>query len=93
MDMDGQAGRGRRRSHSRCAARAGVGIGEACLAPAAFSILADHFQPAQRGRAMSIYDMDNYIGGGASLFIDGLVLGMLGGVRTVLLPLIGSIES
>lgn len=42
---------------------------------------------------MSIYDMDNYIGGGASLFIDGLVLGMLGGVRTVLLPLIGSIES
>ena len=29
------------------AARAGVGIGEACLAPAAFSILADYFQPAR----------------------------------------------
>jgi MFS family permease len=75
------------------AARAGVGIGEACLAPAAFSILADYFQPARRGRAMSIYNMANYIGGGASLFIGGLVLGMLGGVGTAFLPVIGSIES
>jgi hypothetical protein len=31
-------------------ARAGVGIGEACLAPAAYSLIADYFRPAARGR-------------------------------------------
>lgn len=75
------------------AARAGVGIGEACLAPAAFSLIADYFPPAHRGRAMSVYNMANYLGGGASLLIGGLVLKMLGGVGTAFLPLIGDIAS
>jgi MFS family permease len=56
------------------AARAGVGIGEACLAPAAFSLIADYFPPSQRGRAMSVYNMSNYLGGGASMLLGGLVL-------------------
>lgn len=75
------------------AARAGVGIGEACLAPAAFSLIADYFPPAHRGRAMSVYNMANYLGGGASLLIGGLVLKMLGGVGTAFLPVIGDIAS
>lgn len=75
------------------AARAGVGIGEACLAPAAFSIIADYFPPANRGRAMSVYNMANYLGGGASLLIGGMVLKMLGGVGTAFLPMVGDIAS
>lgn len=74
-------------------ARAGVGIGEACLAPAAFSLIADYFPPARRGRAMSIYNMANYLGGGASMLIGGLVLRMLGGVGTAFLPGLGQIAS
>lgn len=74
-------------------ARAGVGIGEACLAPAAFSLIADYFPPARRGRAMSIYNMANYLGGGASMLIGGLVLRMLGGVGTAFLPGLGHIAS
>lgn len=75
------------------AARAGVGIGEACLAPAAFSLIADYFPLHRRGRAMSVYNMANYMGGGASLLIGGLVLTMLGGAGAATLPLFGSIAS
>ncbi|WP_082835987.1 spinster family MFS transporter [Croceicoccus bisphenolivorans] len=75
------------------AARAGVGIGEACLAPAAFSLIADYFPPSRRGRAMSVYNMANYLGGGASMLIGGLVLKALGGVGTAYLPYIGEIAS
>lgn len=75
------------------AARAGVGIGEACLAPAAFSLIADYFPPHQRGRAMSIYNMSNYLGGGASMLLGGLVLKLLGGIGTSVLPLIGTIAN
>lgn len=71
------------------AARAGVGIGEAFLAPAAFSLIADYFAPAERGRAMSTYNMANYLGGGGSMLVGGLVLRSLGGLGASQLPLLG----
>src|SRR6202051_3324117 len=43
-------------------ARIGVGIGEACLTPAACSLLADCFEPRVRGRAMSFYLLGVYAG-------------------------------
>ena len=43
-------------------ARVGVGIGEAGCAPAAYSILSDHFPPAQRGRALASYQVAIPIG-------------------------------
>lgn len=74
------------------ALRAGVGISEACLAPAAFSMIADYFPPKSRGRAMSTYNMANYLGGGASMLVGGIVFGSLGGQQTVL-PGIGRLEA
>ncbi|ASG22281.1 spinster family MFS transporter [Nitrospirillum viridazoti] len=70
-------------------ARAGVGIGEACLAPAAYSLIADYFPPRQRGRAMSTYNMSNYLGVGASLLLGGIVLRLLGDAPQVSLPGLG----
>ncbi|MBU9133411.1 MFS transporter [Burkholderia multivorans] len=58
-------------------ARMGVGIGEACLGPAAFSMIADCFPHAHRGRALATYNMSNYVGVGASLLFGGLVLASL----------------
>jgi len=55
-------------------ARMGIGIGEAVLAPAAYSIIADYVCPDRRGRALALYYMSIGIGSGASLFIGGLVL-------------------
>lgn len=52
-------------------ARVGVGIGEACLTPAACSLLADCFEPRVRGRAMSFYLLGVYLGVGLSMAVGG----------------------
>jgi MFS family permease len=55
-------------------ARMGVGVGEASVAPAGFSIIADYFPPHRLGRAISLFTMGStlgtagaYIGGGAAI--------------------------
>ncbi|MDB5447331.1 MAG: hypothetical protein JWQ97_2648 [Phenylobacterium sp.] len=55
-------------------ARMGVGVGEASVAPAGFSIIADYFPPDRLGRAISLFTMGStigtagaYIGGGAAI--------------------------
>lgn len=70
------------------AARMFVGIGEACLAPAAFSIVADLFPPSRRGRAMGVMMAGSAIGNAASIFIGGLLLILLGSA-SVSLPMLG----
>jgi MFS family permease len=74
-------------------ARAGVGIGEACLAPAAYSLIADYFRPASRGRAMGVYNIANYIGIGASLLIGGIVISLVGQASAATLPMVGEVAS
>ncbi|WP_075790965.1 spinster family MFS transporter [Massilia putida] len=55
-------------------ARVGVGIGEAILMPAVFSLLADFFPSSQRGRANGIFTISTFAGGQGALIIGGLVL-------------------
>lgn len=57
--------------------RIGVGIGEAVLAPAAYSLLVDYFEPGKRGRAVSVYYMSMSVGYGGSLFLGALLLRLL----------------
>jgi MFS family permease len=75
------------------AARAGVGIGEACLSPAAYSVICDLFSPERRGRPMSFMTMAASIGGAASSLLGGLILKLLGGSGNVWVPLLGMIEA
>ncbi|WP_404478872.1 spinster family MFS transporter [Novosphingobium sp. BL-52-GroH] len=72
-------------------ARMGVGVGEAVLAPAAYSIIADYVAPARRGRAISVYYLSLAIGQGASLLIGGLILKMIPPTGAEV-PLLGSFE-
>jgi MFS family permease len=58
-------------------ARVGVGIGEAVLAPAAYSLIADYIAPARRGRAMAAYYVSLAIGSGASLLLGAWLLGAI----------------
>ncbi len=58
-------------------ARMGVGVGEAVLAPAAYSIIADYVAPDRRGRALAFYYVSLAIGSGASLFLGGLILSLI----------------
>ncbi|MFO0337089.1 MAG: spinster family MFS transporter [Pseudomonadota bacterium] len=56
-------------------ARAGVGAAEACLIPAAWSLISDYFTREKLARAMSIFLMGPYLGGGLALIFGGLVIG------------------
>lgn len=58
-------------------ARMGVGIGEAVLAPAAYSIIADYFGTAQRGRATGFYYTSIAFGAGFALVLGGMLLRVL----------------
>lgn len=74
------------------AARMGIGVGEAVLAPAAYSMIADYVRPHRRGRALALYYMSIGIGSGASLFIGGLVLQSLP-PEGLTLPFLGQMEN
>lgn len=55
-------------------ARCGVGGAEAGLTPAAWSIIADSFPPHMLPRALSVFLMGPYIGGGLAMIFGGLLL-------------------
>ncbi len=75
------------------AARVGVGIGEATLAPAAYSLISDAFRPERRGTALSVYTSGIYLGIGAALTLGGLVIAMTNQMPEVTLPLFGTLRS
>ncbi|MEE4659294.1 MAG: MFS transporter [Halieaceae bacterium] len=54
-------------------ARMGVGVGEAALSPAAFSILADVFPPHKLPRATAIYSLGITLGGGLAYILGSVV--------------------
>jgi MFS family permease len=74
--------------HQMVVARMGVGIGEAVLAPAAYSMIADYVAPHRRGRALSVYYVALAIGSGVSLILGGLILRLTPATGLVL-PAIG----
>lgn len=74
------------------AARIGVGAGEACLSPAANSMITDYFPKNKRGKPVALYFMGVYVGVGLSYILGGLVIDMVGNADQILLPLIGEIE-
>ena len=73
--------------------RMGVGVGEASLSPAAYSLLTDYFVPERRAMAMSIYNTGIYIGTGAASILGGLVTGWAAARGAWTLPLVGDVRS
>jgi MFS family permease len=74
-------------------ARMGVGVGEATLGPAAFSLISDYFPKERLGTALSIYAMGIFIGSGIALIVGGTVVSALAGLPAITLPAIGAIAS
>jgi len=70
-------------------ARMGVGIGEATLAPAAFSTLADYFPRERLSSALSVYSMGIQLGVGMALILGGFVVQAVTHMQPVSLPVIG----
>ncbi|WP_300395475.1 MFS transporter [Henriciella sp.] len=70
--------------------RMGVGIGEAVLAPAAYSLIADYVAPRMRARALNVYMIAVAVGSGSSLLIGGFVVGAIANAPTIGIPLVGN---
>lgn len=71
------------------AARVGVGIGEASLSPAAYSLLSDLFPKEKLARALSFYSLGIPVGSGLALVIGGSVVEYFGSV-SLDIPVIGT---
>lgn len=74
-------------------ARVGVGVGEAALSPAAYSMIADMFPPHRLGRALGVYSSGVFFGAGIAFMIGGAVIGALESEPTIILPVVGEIRS
>jgi MFS family permease len=71
------------------AARVGVGVGEATLSPAAYSLVGDYFRSDQLARALSVFALGVPIGSGLALTIGGPLVQSLTAAGPLHLPLIG----
>ena len=74
------------------AARAGVGVGEAALLPAAYSMIADLFSADRRGLALGIFSSGSSIGAGLALIVGGYAIGLINEAGAQTLPLVGTLE-
>jgi MFS family permease len=75
-------------------ARIGVGVGEAALSPAAYSIITDSFPRSKLGSAFGVYNVGITIGAGTALLVGGIVVGAVSRAgATYTLPLFGPVHA
>lgn len=72
--------------------RMGVGIGEATLSPAAYSLIADYFPLRRRATAMAVYSIGVFIGAGAALIVGGQVISVVSHGPQLSFPGLGRLE-
>jgi len=73
-------------------ARIGVGVGEATLSPAAYSMIADYFSENKLGRAIAVYQSGALFGGGLAFIIGGIVVNFAINADSIALPIIGLLQ-
>ena len=73
-------------------ARMGVGVGEAALSPAAYSMITDSFPKSRLGLALGVYSMGSFIGAGLAFLIGGAVIGYISDFGVIDLPVIGIVK-
>jgi len=72
--------------------RVGVGVGEATLSPAAYSMMVDMFPREKQGSAFSIYNMGITIGSALAALLSGVVVFVFAKSETTyVLPILGEI--
>ena len=73
--------------------RIGVGVGEATLAPSAYSLIVDYFPANRRATAQSVYTTGVYVGAGVAYLLGGIVIAYTAARAEYVLPLIGAVRS
>jgi MFS family permease len=74
-------------------ARMSVGVGEAALSPGTYSMLADLFPKSKLGRAVGIYSLGSFIGGGIAFLVGGYVIALLKQASVFTLPILGEVRA
>lgn len=72
--------------------RTGLGIGQAVLTPAAYSLISDSFDKKRLGLALGIFTTGGAIGTGLSLILGGLAIGALSKDGDYHLPVLGTLH-
>lgn len=72
-------------------ARVLVGAGEAALAPAALSLIADMFPPERRARPVATFVMAGSVGGGAAMILGAGLIDALSTLSGISLPFMGTV--
>lgn len=73
--------------------RMGVGIGEAALSPAAYSMFSDMFSKEKLGRAVAVYSIGSFVGGGIAFLVGGYVIGLLKDTSLIDVPFFGMLKA
>ena len=73
-------------------ARMGVGVGEAALSPAAYSLITDMFPKNKLGTAMGIYNIGVFLGSGLSIFLVALIIKLVSVEGMWVLPIVGQVH-
>jgi MFS family permease len=69
--------------------RTALGVGEATLTPAGYSLIADYFPKDRLATAMSVFSTSVFIGQGIAAILAGIVLGFVASHGEMTLPLVG----
>jgi MFS family permease len=73
-------------------ARVGVGVGEATLSPAAYSMISDYFPREKLGRALGVYQSGAMLGAGIAFLVGGAAVQLLSAHDGQLLPVLGAVR-
>ena len=74
-------------------ARIGVGVGEASLTPAAYSMLSDYFDKSRLPRAMSFFACGIFVGAGLAMILGGTLVGAVARTPVVHIAVLGVMRS
>jgi MFS family permease len=75
-------------------ARIGVGVGEAALSPAAYSMITDSFPRSKLGSAFGFYNIGITIGAGVAFLVGGIVVAAVSHAgASYTLPLFGEVRA
>lgn len=73
--------------------RMSVGVGEAALSPAAYSMFSDMFSKDKLGRAVAVYSIGSFVGGGIAFLVGGYVISLLKDLSLIEIPVFGAVKA
>lgn len=75
------------------AARMGVGVGEAVLSPAAYSVISDSFPKSKLGLPMGVYGLGSAVGAGLAFMVGAFVVAAVANAGDIVVPILGEIKA